>query len=365
MLKNMALPEIPQSALERKQLLNEILKAAGEPFKWAPLLIEVKRILDANSLEKLPVLFDQIEKEGLLEECAELFRNSAHNPSVRSSINYLDELLIRHRRKRAIHPEEEPTYRYRLTYAKGSLVAILGTPELQRIFLRAFQSVGVLFKYDFSKHPKPMIELAPLLAPGATGLNEFIDFQCRYELPISEKEFLGRLSMRLPSGLMVKSCARIPTFASSISELASCGHWLWTIDESIISKESIVKRIQDFYSSTTFMLASPNGRESICDLRLVIYDLRIQGDAVVWSTDLTYLHSPNPLRSIAQVLGIESNQIRGLGRTSLTLNEDIRLKQSDKFSRKLKNIYEDATILDDDSSIAHRNDEDDDYITLG
>jgi hypothetical protein len=90
----------------------------------------------------------------------------------------------------------------------------------------------------------------------------------------------------------------------------------------------------------------------------------ITGETLVWSTTFTDAHSPNPLRAIAQVLNIESSQIEGLKRTSLTLSEDLRLKQSDKFSRKLKNIYEDATILDGDSSITVHND-DDDYISLG
>ena len=364
MLKNMTLPEIPQSALQRKQLLNEILGSTGKAPRWSPLLNEFKNIMASDSFEGSAVLLDQIEKEGLLEECSDLLRNSPHSLVLKSARNHLDARLILYRRKRAIHPEEEATYRYRLSYEKGRRVAILGVPELQRIFLCALQSEGVLIKYDFSKHPKPMIELAPILSPNTTGSNEFIELHCRQELPFPEKESLERLNQRLPGGLIINSCDRIPTFASSIYELATHAHWSWPIDESLISKESIMNRIKDFATSSKLMLSSMQGKESTCDLKVLVHDLMITGEALVWSTTFTDVHSPNPLRAIAQVLNIESSQIEGLKRTSLTLSEDLRLKQSDKFSRKLKNIYEDATILDGDSSITVHND-DDDYISLG
>jgi len=209
-----------------------------------------------------------------------------------------------------------------------------------------------------------MIELAPILSPNATGSNEFIELHCRQELPFPEKESLERLNLRLPGGLIINSCDRIPTFASSICELATHAHWSWPIDESLISKESIMNRIKDFATSSKLMLSSMQGKESTCDLKVIVHDLMITGETLVWSTTFTDAHSPNPLRAIAQVLNIESSQIEGLKRTSLTLSEDLRLKQSDKFSRKLKNIYEDATILDGDSSITVHND-DDDYISLG
>ena len=63
MLKNMTLPEIPQSALQRKQLLNEILGSTGKAPRWSPLLNEFKNIMASDSFEGSAVLLDQIEKE--------------------------------------------------------------------------------------------------------------------------------------------------------------------------------------------------------------------------------------------------------------------------------------------------------------
>ena len=363
MLKIMTLNEIPPSALQRKQLLEEILKSTEKAPHWPPLLNEFRTLVNSNSTETPEALLDQIERAGLLEECSDIVRHSLEGPGLKKMINFLNPLLMNYRHKRGIHPESESSYRYRLTYSKKNPLVILGTAELQRIFLCALQSEGVLFKYDFSKYPKPMLELAPILAANTSGLNEFVEFHCRQELPFHTKEFPNRLNLRLPKGLFVQSCERIQTFASSISELATLAHWSWPIDSSVISQELLRQRISRFTKSPKWPLKNIHGEDSTCDLKSVIRDLQIRGHLLVWSTDLTYEHSPNPLRAMAQILSIESNQINDLERTSLSLNEDHRVHQQDRFSRKLKNIHEDATILDGDSSITIHND-DDDFIAL-
>ncbi len=360
----MGLPEIPQSALDRKQLLNGILMSIRYAPKWSPLLNDIKELLDSTLSTPGEVALGQIEIEGLLEECSDVIRNNPNGPNYNRLKRSLEPLLIYHRRKRSLNPEDEPTYRFGLTYEKEASIEMLGTSEIQRIFLSALQAEGILLKYDFSKTPKPLIELWPILPPYAISSNEYLEFRCRRDISSSENELTRQLNLRLPSGLTIKNIIRTPTYASAIHELVIRSDWAWPINQHLLSGELLEKRISDFNSKSSDIFPNSSLKRTSHELKVIIHNLRLENQVLSWSTWLNRDQSPNPIKAIAHILQIDSDKIFGIKRISLTLKEDIRVKQSNKFTRKLRNIHEDATILDDDSSITIEN-EDDDYIALG
>jgi hypothetical protein len=64
-------------------------------------------------------------------------------------------------------------------------------------------------------------------------------------------------------------------------------------------------------------------------------------------------------------LGANPADVTGLTRETLELRPDARLGQADRFTSKLKNIYEDAVLLGGGSNITLVDDDDDEPLHLG
>ena len=73
----------------------------------------------------------------------------------------------------------------------------------------------------------------------------------------------------------------------------------------------------------------------------------------------------NPRKLLGGILGQKPDAVEGLVRRRVVLAEDPRLKEAEKFEPKLKNIFEDAVLLSENSNLVLVDEEEDDPIILG
>jgi hypothetical protein len=73
----------------------------------------------------------------------------------------------------------------------------------------------------------------------------------------------------------------------------------------------------------------------------------------------------SPLKLLGAIFGLEPAAIQGLVRLKIHLGPDPREGQAERFETKLKNIYEDATLLSAGGNITLVDEEDDEPMVLG
>jgi radical SAM-linked protein len=105
--------------------------------------------------------------------------------------------------------------RYRVRYAKRGPAALTGHLDLVRTVPRVLRRAGIAAYYSEGFHPKPVMEFAPPLPLGVTGLFEVVDLHLAEDVP--EAELVRRLRAFAPLGLEFLEARRLPPGAAKLS----------------------------------------------------------------------------------------------------------------------------------------------------
>ncbi len=256
----------------------------------------------------------------------------------------------------------------RIAYEKVPPATDFDTGDLQRILLAAFRLEGLRLALDLGHHPRPLLQMGPPLPAGAGGREEWAEVVLQRSPDRPPEALLGALNARLPEGLRLHRWLEQPGYATPVAELAEVSEWTWPCPP---------ERLEEARAATARFLASAafpwdragkvggQKQEKHVDLRPMVSAMAWEGSRLRFRTPMAAFGATNPLKLLGAVLGVDPADLQGLVREGLTLREDPRLGQGERFEPKLRNLYEDAVLLSGGSNITLVDDEDDEPLHLG
>jgi hypothetical protein len=252
----------------------------------------------------------------------------------------------------------------RFRYAKEEAALDFDDGDLHAIFLHALRLEGFRLALDLGKRPRALLQPGPPLPAGAGGVAEAMDVVLAQEPVEASAEMMARLNRRLPAGLRVHQWLNLPTYASPLGDLAILSHWRWEV--SVALKDLARDRVSAFLAASHWLWDRGAGKtDGPLDLRALVVELHWEEDCLRFATLMEALPALNPLKLLGAILGVEPPRITGLVRIAVDLKPDPRLGQADRFQPKLKNMYEDAVLLEGGSNIVLVDEDDEDPIQLG
>lgn len=254
--------------------------------------------------------------------------------------------------------------RLRLRLMRREPLLDLDTQDLQLLIAEALHLEGLRPALDLGRHPRPLVGWAPPLSTGVAGLEEVVEAELS---AAPAAGWLPRLQARLPEGLEIPFAEELPPWASSALELARRADYVWPCP---LPREEAESRLARFLAVDTFPFAKAGKQEGQktekqIDLRPEVIEATWEGGTLRFAMPLRPGSALSPLKLLAGIFALDPADIRGLLRTRIHLAEDPRLHQADRFATKLKNIYEDATLLTAGGNIVLVDEEDDEPMRLG
>ncbi len=343
-----------QAARARADALLRALEAAeaAAPPRWpAPLAALMAGRGDLAELEAAD----------LVEEALEWARSSRGDATWKAK---LEPLAAAAKAKRAarVHLDGSRAIA-RARYTKDGAALGFGPVELQQIFSEALRLEGLPLELDLGKRPRPMVICAPHLPFEAASDAEWLEVALKRSA--EGEDLLDRLNRRLPQGLKLLSWEEAPAWATPVAELCETAEWSWPCDDA-----NAPEKIVAFLASDTCFLdkagkVEGQKREKRVNLRPAVVEMALEGGVLRFRTVLAVNPALSPLKLLGAILGRAPETILGLRRVGFGMIEDARLKQGDRYTAKLKNMYEDAVLLGAGSNITLVDEDDDEPLTLG
>jgi radical SAM family uncharacterized protein/radical SAM-linked protein len=114
-------------------------------------------------------------------------------------------------------PAEAPAaVRYRARFLKTGRLRFLSHLDLVRLVVRCFRRAGIALAYSQGYHPKPKVSFGPALPVGVGSVDEYVDFETRFE--IDRAEFSSRMRDCSPAGLRFVALRRLEPGEGSLQE---------------------------------------------------------------------------------------------------------------------------------------------------
>jgi hypothetical protein len=316
----------------------------------------------------LEAAFEAILNDNLVEEAGELLRTHRREGGdqawMEGLASRLAPLAVRAQLQRSARWQMD-TRRVliRFCYAKEGGALGFDDGDLHTIFLHAFRLEGLRLLLDLGKRPRPLLTVGLPLPAGVGGLAESMDAVLRQEPREGPPDLMARLNRRLPEGLRIHQWGALPGYASQVSELAALSQWRWEVPPEF--KALAVGKIASFLEASDWPWdRGPAFRDGPLDLRKVIAEMCWENSCLCFSTRMGIHQAINPLKLLGALFGVEASRIAGLVRTAVDLEPDPRLGQAERFQPKLKNMYEDAVLLEGGSNITLVDEDDDEPIHL-
>lgn len=306
-----------------------------------------------------------LEAADLLEEALEWARSPRGDSTGKAAWKAkLEPLAAQAKAKRAarVHLDSHRVTA-RARYAKDGAALGFGPVELQQLFGEVLRLEGLPLELDLGKRPRPLLSCAPPLPFQVSGEAEWLEIPLKRSAEADD--LLDRLNHRLPKGLQLLSWEEVPAWATPVAELCETAQWSWPCDDP-----DAEAKIATFLASESFFLDKPGKvegqkQEKRVDLRPAVLEMALENGTLRFSTALTVNAALSPLKLLGAILGRAPESIAGLRRLGFSMIEDPRLKQGDRYTAKLKNMYEDAVLLGAGSNITMVDEDDDDPLVIG
>jgi len=364
-------PFIPAAALARKAQLQSVLRGmeARGPSREPACFQALRTLGDEPRPADLDGAFDSILSGHLAEEASELLRTLRREVGPRAWMESFASRLapmaaMAHQERSVRWQMDTRRAHIRCCYEKDDGALGFDDGDLHAIFLHAFRLEGLHLLLDLGKRPRPLLTAGLPLPVGVAGRAEFLEAVLKQEPMERPAEVMAGLNHRLPLGLGIHQWEILPGYASPVSELALHSHWRWEAPLEV--QPQAMEKTRCFLEASQWSWDRGNPHPGgPLDLRQVVSEMAWEHSTLCFTTRMREHPALNPLKLLGAILGIEAADIKGLIRTGVDLKPDPRLGQADLFQPKLKNMYEDAVLLDGGSNIVLVDEDDDEPIHLG
>jgi hypothetical protein len=241
-------------------------------------------------------------------------------------------------------------------------------PTLLGKLVSVFDCAGLKVALGSEKRPRPIARLAYPLPLGVEGLEEWADVTLEEGLVESVEATTANIRAHCLEGLDILRIEQVPHHASPIDELVEIAHWVWSCPEELL--RGAAKKIDAFGTSASFQITKAGkldgrkGAKSI-EVRHLVLGLAWEGGDLLFSTSIVQGHALNPQKLLAAILGAGAEapgvlEVPGaLRRLRMDMRDDPRLPRHDKYAHKLKNLYEDAVLLESGPGVRAPDDDED------
>jgi radical SAM-linked protein len=255
----------------------------------------------------------------------------------------------------------------RLRFSVSRPLTVCNPPALLNKLLSIFESAGARPAMSCEKRPKPIGQLAYPLPLGAEGLEEWADITIGASLGCPLDALAEQLRRVAPEGMDILGVEQIPLHASPISELCATAHWLWLCPDALFRRAK--PRIEKFVNSDSFQInkmGKVDGKKSTksIEVRHLVADAAWENKKLRFSTKIVQGQALNPQKLIGGILDVAPEQLGTILRERISFKHDPKLERHDKYAHKLRNLYEDAVLLESGSNMSVYDDDDDDVLSL-
>jgi len=250
----------------------------------------------------------------------------------------------------------------RLKFAISNPLAESQAPILLRALASAFEGADIPLAMGSEKRPRPIAQLAYPLPLGVEGLEEWADITLESALREPPNVTLARLKPYCADGLEILGIEQIPIHASSVAELCETAHWRWFCPVELFPRAVI--KFKEFADSDSFQInktGKVDGKKSVksIEVRRLIQELRWDGDVLGFSTRIIQGQALNPQKLFGGILDVLPEHLGKFRRERIDLKHDPKLDRTDKFAPKLRNLYEDAVLLESSPNLKIYDEDDD------
>ena len=365
---------IPPEILAREARLTAALAAmARVASREAAPLRTFREAMAAGDATSAEALVEAVVREGLAEEALAILREARRTGKGDDALEPIRRRLAplaekARERRMAAWQLDSRRASVRIAYAKLPPAADFDGGDLQRILLAAFRLEGLRPALDLGHHPRPILQMGLPLPAGAGGRGEWAEAVFQRSPEAEAEALLAGLNARLPEGLRLHRWIEQPHYATPVADLAETSEWTWPCPADLLDRaRAATARFMTAASFAWDRAGKVGGQkqEKHVDLRPMVEGMAWEGSLLRFRTPMAAFGATNPLKLLGAVLEVDPASLKGLVREALTLREDPRLAQGERFEPKLRNLYEDAVLLSGGSNITLVDDEDDEPLRLG
>jgi hypothetical protein len=256
----------------------------------------------------------------------------------------------------------------RLRFTVSRPLTECNPPALLNKLLAVFENAEAQPAMSCEKRPKPIAQLAYPLPLGMEGLEEWADVTIAASLGCPLDALLEQLRRFAPEGMDILGIEQIPLHASPIAELCETAHWLWLCPDALFKRAKPI--MEKFIGSDSFQISKTgkvDGKKTTksIEVRHLVEDAGWEDKKFRFSTRIVQGQALNPQKLIGGILDIAApEQLGNFRRERIVFRHDPKLERHDKYAHKLRNLYEDAVLLESNSSMRVFDEDDDDILSL-
>ena len=221
-------------------------------------------------------------------------------------------------------PNQVVKYRYRLTFAKKSVIKYIGHLDLALAWERSLRRAQVALAYSQGFNPRPRMQFASELPLGSTGSAEIIDIVL--DEPLDPDTALAQIEPVLPMGIKLHTIEPVPIKAPTLQNLLRQAEYNVLV-ETDLAAEALTERIAALLAAEEIIQTRRRRkREEKYDLRPWLYKLElvsvVDGDARLQMRLACGQHGNLRPEAVLKALDLGDNWAE-IERTKLIFEEDL------------------------------------------
>lgn len=342
----------------------------GTPSETAPLKVLQAMIeTGPGGSEAMDRLFHELQQAALAGHALDLLRRSGAGRGWEAFRLRLKAEAERLRERRMSRWQVDPDrVTLRVRFKAAGAACSLHPPALAGALAKAFLDADLPLAMGLEKTPRPAVHLAHPLPLDVPGLEEWADAVFLHAPEGNLAGLPARINPWAPAGLEILECLRVPNYATPASDLCRLAAWRWSCPPE--RAEDAHRKVDAFLASERFELVKSGktgGQKGVkhIEIRSRVASMAWDGEDLAFATRIEPGQALNPRKLLAAILGEAPEAVTGLVRTGLTLAEDPRMADPDRYEPKLHNMFEDAVLLAGSSNITIVDGDDDEPIVLG
>ena len=169
----------------------------------------------------------------------------------------------------------------RIKFSKQGAMKFIGHLDIMRYFQKAMRRAEIDIRYSEGFSPHQIMSFAAPLGLGLTSNGEYMDIEVN---SMADCESLKRaLNQVMAEGIQILSCHRLEDTAKNAMSIVAAADYTLTFRDSAVPEDlpGFLNGLLEFYGKDQIRIVKKTKKgEKEMDLKPLIYDLQIRGEAV-------------------------------------------------------------------------------------
>ena len=169
----------------------------------------------------------------------------------------------------------------RIKFSKQGAMKFIGHLDIMRYFQKAMRRAEIDIRYSEGFSPHQIMSFAAPLGLGLTSNGEYMDIELN---SMADCESLKKaLNQVMAEGIQILSCHRLEDTAKNAMSIVAAADYTLTFRDSAVPEDlpGFLNGLLEFYGKDQIRIVKKTKKgEKEMDLKPLIYDLQIRGEAV-------------------------------------------------------------------------------------